>query len=61
MEDGSGGGPGGGTQFLSFDEVLTEVVTLYLCFILIEISISRPISCEIMYICIHGCNFFIHL
>ena len=27
-------------------------------FKLIEISISRPIACVIMNICIHGCNYF---
>ena len=30
-------------------------------FILIEISISRPISCVIMNICVHGCKHFIYM
>ena len=57
MEDSSGGGPSGGTQFLDFDEVATEFV------IFISVHINRnthfsSISCVIIYIFIHGCNYF---
>ena len=57
MEDLSGGGPGGGTWFLDFDEVAIEFV------ICISVHINRNIHflsiiCLIMNICIHGCNYF---
>ena len=49
------------TQFLRFEEVSAEVVTIVSLFLLIEISISCPIHMRKYEYCIHGCFIFLYM
>ena len=60
LEDWSGGGPGGGTRFLNFDEMPTKVVICISIYINRNIHFSSIISI-IVNICIYGCNYFVYM